>query len=192
MKKKVFGAKPDNSAVLAQAVRELIDLPCWSVVVTGGRAPQVTLQFGQKLRRREPLVNTRLPVEDCFYEGECGLLLRGCAWRVEHGSEVLCTSRSPNRGSGSGGEMQAGLRSLLNKKVHSVGVMHAGSDLVVRFAGRHWLRVFCDQIQHDAGDNYAVHALMLRLLVTVGPQARIRVDGIGSPGTSAAAIATSA
>ncbi len=127
----------------------LVSKECWSFIAGPGTGSFVTLDFGPKVPRRTPLKNKTLTQEQREYRGEISLFVE-CSWRIDSGTEVVCSSQDDNE---PGGEMLQGLKLLTGEKVEEVNVFPPALDLVLKLTGGFSLRLFCDQTNED---NYSL------------------------------------
>jgi hypothetical protein len=114
----------------------------------GGAGSMVSLDAGRKVRIGDPRFKRK-------WEGAVALFIMGAAWRIDTSKEVVCGSEDSNDRRG---EMQKGLKLLVNRRVHSVTIVSPALDLMVEFKGKLFLRVFCNQTSKRSGlENYSLH-----------------------------------
>ncbi len=140
----------DRDLFLAE-VRKLVGTPCWGIVAGAGTGSVVSLDFGKKIAREQPLRNTRVSEAVRHNKGEFHLFVEDCAWRVETDTAVLCGSASDNSNDG---EMVTGLRRLEGQIVREVVVSEPALDLTVVFGDGLKLLLFCETLQEDDADNF--------------------------------------
>jgi hypothetical protein len=129
----------------------LVGLPCWGVVAGVGNGSMATLHVGQRIARQPPLKNPNLPEELRMFNGEFCIFVKGCAWRLENGSRIVCGSTNP--------EAEIGLKltpGLTGALITEAQLCNWAGDLNVTFSNQYVLRLFCDQTGEQAIDNYAV------------------------------------
>lgn len=127
----------------------------------------IWLEFGFLTRRRFAIPGKE-PVE--IPSGEIGIQTVACTWRIESGSEVICSSASQNV---AGGQIDYGLSLLMDKKVIRANVSFPSRDLHIEFENRHSFRVFNDRFDPATEeDNYEICAD--GILYTVGCKGIVR------------------
>lgn len=147
--------------------QELEGKQCWSIIAGKGTGSVVCLGFGDKIQREKPSKNSTLTDDERHFDPQFSLMIY-CAWRIELLGDVLCNWRDPND---AGAKMLSGLAELRNKHLLSVEFYSPINDMALHFEGDLVLRVFCDQIDDEADDNYRFWT----------PNGRIDVDLNGTP-----------
>lgn len=157
-------------AEFKQAAEHLIGCECWATRAGKGTGSMVTLHFGEQVNQsRQPDASTTLPA---ISEGERGIYIEHCAWRVDSPAGVICGSTDDNR---MDGPMIEGLRFLMSQKPVAVVLTPPSLDLCVTFTNSIVLRLFCDQVnQKDAYDNYSLWTPTTTY--TVGPRSTLFVE----------------
>ncbi len=110
-----------------------------------------------------------------FLEAERDLSMDFAAWRCSRGSEMLCSSSSPN---GVGGPMEVGLRGLERKSLIRSSLAPVTMDLRLEFTEGLAFEVFCDQVdEQQAHDNYSFRSKNGYFIV--GPASKLRLEAHG-------------
>jgi hypothetical protein len=125
---------------------------CWGVIAGSGTGSMVTLDFGEKVKRARPLHNPTLSDEARNYEGEYGLYLQDCDWRLQTRQKVLASSASSNE---AGGVMLTGLGQIVGQRVREVTFDPPSFDLAIDFANEIQLLVFCFGKSVEEFDHYS-------------------------------------
>lgn len=136
---------------LEAELSDLVGLTCWGVVAGVGNGSMATLHIGQRINRDPPLDNPNLSDELRRFRGEFCLFVKGCAWRLEDKSRIICASTEP--------EHQIGLNlgnALSGTSISEAKLCNWAGDLNVMFSNDCVLRLFCDQTGEEGIDNYAV------------------------------------
>jgi hypothetical protein len=141
-------ATPDD---LRAAVHALVGLPCWSVVAGRGTGSVVSLLFGAKVPREQPLKNRHLTDDERVFTSDHGLFVNA-AWRLDGPLDVVCSWRGSNE---PGGAMVPGLATLVGRTVTACELRAPAHDLTVWFGGDRRLSIFCD-LTPDRGNDYTV------------------------------------
>lgn len=145
---------PITYAEFEAALQRLIGLDC-SNVSAGAVGSLASLDFGARVPRSKPLPypNVSLTPDEHKFRGEYVLFLEDCPWRLD-GADAVIASWTDS--SAPGGPIVSGLRQLVGRPVQAVELSYPGLDLVIRFSGGYTLKVFPDQSDPDAGDNYSL------------------------------------
>lgn len=128
--------------LFSDGIRRLIGHVPWAFAAGPGTGSVFTLEFGSKIPLRRRVENPMLDDILRTHRGEFHLMVE-CAWRLEHGREVVCSWTDSNAVSG---PMQEGLRNVIGRVVCDVGVAEPAFDLEISFRGGYLLRVFCDRV----------------------------------------------
>jgi hypothetical protein len=157
-----------------RVLQGLVGQPCWSVQISGVGS-LVNLNFGERIRRKQPLTmpDFKLTVEEREFQGAYVLYLEDCPWRLESAQVVLATWLDSSE---AGGTLAVAAQRLRDQRVAAVELQRPGLDLVLRFEDDLRLRVFPDQIEADEGDNYAL-ALPDRVYV-VAARSTLYIDQV--------------
>jgi hypothetical protein len=136
---------------IANELKTLVGLRCWGIVGGRGNGSMVTFHLGTKLARHPPLKNRHLPKTLQRFQGEYCLFVKGCAWRLETNSRIVCASTDP--------EPTIGLeltRRLTGATITKTCISTWAGDASVTFNDEYLLSLFCDQTEENGIDNYAV------------------------------------
>ena len=145
--------KKSNEQALNDAFHELEGLECWACVAGRGTGSRVSLKFGGKIKRHNPITNPHISEEARNFEGEYGLFVKDCAWRIEDEEKVLGCSESPNEPDGA---MIKALSQLTHKKVVSVSLKYPSFDFSLLFEQGISLHAFCFSNTVDELDSYTL------------------------------------
>ena len=123
---------------------------CWAVVAGMGNGSMVAIDLGRKIKRPIAVSNPKISPDVQKYVGEYLIFVRGCAWRLECGNEII----------GGWGDKESQIaiitQRLVGRRIRKVAVMSHAFDLQVSFEGKLRLTLFCDQTTPKAYDNYAI------------------------------------
>ncbi|MDR2874481.1 MAG: hypothetical protein LBV44_00930 [Methylobacillus sp.] len=156
---------------LEETLRSLEGKVCWSVIAGRGTGSHVSMHFGKKIPMSRPLKNTKLTEEERNFEGEFGLFIQMCSWRLEDGESVICSCHSPND---EGEEMLFGLKFIIGKKLLSAKVKNVGKDLDLLFEKNIKLLIFSTQMQNGYHDYSVFHTGNFSLIV--GPKGHVAYE----------------
>ncbi len=145
------------SALVTQfenTLMQLVGKPCFNVQV-GAIGSMASLHFGKKIPLENPLPypNPSLTPDEHKFRGEFVLYIEDCPWRIENNQHVLATWLDSNAPTG---PIVIQMRSLMNKPISDVTLIHPGMDLTITFDSDTYLRIFPDQTDPNEGDNYAI------------------------------------
>lgn len=143
--------KPSKD-LLDSALDSLLSKPCWLITGGSGAGSALAFHFGDRVPRTQWLTNPTLTVEARQFEGEAILYVE-CPWRIESPAGVIVSWLDAQEG---GHEIMNPVRKIEGEKVARHQRLSPANDLILEFAGGHLLRVFCDQSNPDAGDNYTL------------------------------------
>lgn len=143
----------------AEAINALVGKPCWNVLA-GAVGSLASLDIGAKVERNEPMPfrNTKMALESHKYRGEYVLYIEDCPWRLDGAEAVIATWTDSNAPDG---PIVSGLNQLVGQTITGATLTRPGLDLALTFENGHVLRLFPDQTDPNAGDNYAldIHGL---------------------------------
>lgn len=146
----------------------LVGLRCWGVVGGSGTGSNISLEFGNKIKRKKALLNRNLTDELRYFQGEYGFFVE-CSWRVEDADTVICGSRSNHD------DISLGIKKLVNEEVQSIEILNVSFDLVLKFANELVLKIFCDENNIEENvDNYTLSAPSLNYIV--GCKSKLRCE----------------
>ena len=91
----------------------LLDKTCWGIAAGSGTGSQVTLHFGDKVKRPRPITNPTLTKDLRESEGAYILYVE-CDWHICSNGQVICDRDSDNVPRG---EMLLGLKKLEGAKI---------------------------------------------------------------------------
>ncbi|WP_247313623.1 hypothetical protein [Ralstonia pseudosolanacearum] len=101
----------------------------------------VSLAFGEKLQRKQPLRNPKLSPEQREFDGEFVLFVKYSAWRIlSENNKVICTSDDSNE---AGGPMLSGLHRLIGSYVSSINVANDNGGLDLFFGDGLCIQLKC-------------------------------------------------
>lgn len=141
-------------ADLTRHLKLLSSKSCWSIIGGSGTGSIISLSFGDKIRRKEPLQNPFISADAREFDAETSILIY-CAWRIDSPNEVLCSSQSSNQ---EGETMLYELQKLVGNCVDEVDIQPPGHDLAIKFQNGLTLRVFCDITEEGSNsDNYVLY-----------------------------------
>jgi len=129
----------------------LIGLRCWGIVAGVGNGSMATLHLGARVARRPALANQYLSDELRQYRGEYCLFVKGCAWNLNVGPRIICSSTDPEPKIGT--ELT---RQLTGATITKSNVEESTANLQVEFGEHGVLSLLCHQPRRDGVDNYAV------------------------------------
>ncbi|GAB4509584.1 MAG: hypothetical protein OHK0046_04860 [Anaerolineae bacterium] len=154
------------------AVQQLKGQPCWNIQA-GAVGSLINLHLGDKIALEKPLPfpNPSLSPEAHKFRGQYILYIEDCPWRLDGPERVLASWTDDN---GPRGPIVTQLRALIGQQVEMVSLSRPGLDLVLTFTGGYTLRIFPDQSDPDAGDNYAL-ALIDRTYI-VGARSQLIIE----------------
>jgi hypothetical protein len=148
---------------LASRLEQLIGKRCVGFSAGAGAGSVIDLEFGLRRPRRKPLTNPFLTEEQRLGEPDISLFVK-CVWRLDSDREVICGAWDDNSHDGI---MLGGLNALVGKQVLSFNLDEPGLDLSLKFDNYWTLRIFCDQVNEDDGDdNYSIYSMQDILTVT--------------------------
>lgn len=160
-----------NEPLFLNELRRLAGLECWAVIAGAGSGSRVALDFGSKVERDKPLLNPTVADVSRFYKGEFSLFIEDCAWRLEQGGAIICSSKSDNR---QGAELLHGVSLIVGNKLLRVAAIAPGWDLVMEFEGGFVLRTFSDCVTQDDGDNFTLYTP--ESVVSIGAKGEMRKE----------------
>jgi ribonuclease inhibitor len=135
-------------------LEQLVGMSCWGIVAGAGTGSHLGIHFGGKIMRARPLDNPALDETVRAFQGELNMMV-WCAWRLDHRDQMIGSWKQSNAVEG---PMLAALRSLIGASVSAVSVHSPVHDLDLEFDHGVSLRLFCDQIGPQEGDNYVLYA----------------------------------
>jgi hypothetical protein len=134
-----------------QTLQQLEGRPCWAMLgITHG---VVRFHFGAKIRREEPVPNTHLSYDAQHYEGEYGLFVHGCPWRLQSETAVLASWLDDEDADGPGSRA---LNELVGTTVIHVSSSLPARDLEIVFSNGYVLDVFSDGTDRTEDTAYSV------------------------------------
>lgn len=144
----------DLVAEYEAVLKNLVGSPCWSVQISGVGS-LVSLHFGNKLKRDQPMEHPDFKIsdEERVYRGEYILYVEDCPWRIETTEAVIATWMDEST---PGSPIDTSMRRFVDRTVDQIELMRPGLDLMLRFDIGQTLRIFPDQIDADVGDNYSL------------------------------------
>lgn len=155
---------------LAASLQELVGKRCWGAVAGEGTGSIVSLRFGGRTRRKNPLPNPFLSPEVRDYEADYSLLVH-CVWRLDARDRIVCGAWDSNE---VGGPMSIGLTEVANHDVRRVTTDAPSMDLALELDNDLTLKVFCDRINVDEAEiNYCFYTPTA--VFTVGTRSCISV-----------------
>jgi len=135
-------------------VNSLARQRCWSVIAGKGSGSRVGIDIGDKVRRRKPIENPYLSIEQQHFRGKFRLSIEDCAWRLNSATEIICASTSDNANEG---PLVRGLQRIVGVYIKSVEFSFPTFDLTVNFSNGLTLYLFCDQCNSfDLANNYSL------------------------------------
>lgn len=139
---------------LEQALHTLIGQPCWNVLA-GAVGSLASLDIGAKVERDQPLPfrNVKLSLEAHKFRGETILYIEDCPWRLDGPDSVIAAWTDSNAPDG---PIVTGLNKLVGHTITHAELTRPGLDLALTFDNGLTLRLFPDQTDPEAGDNYAL------------------------------------
>lgn len=137
---------------------------CCGIAAGPNTGLNVDLHFGEKVQVPMPL---RSSSKGPKYDGEVNLFV-GCAWRLDGETEVICGSTDGNEVEG---PMVRGLRRLEGLLATGYSLRGPALDMDLAFSGGYTMRIFCDAVNEEAGDNYGVYLNGTGLVV--GPRGKL-------------------
>lgn len=159
-----------DQAEFAAEIQALAGLPCGSCIAGRGTGSHVALDFGERIRRAEPIRNERLTMEQRSYIGEKRLFIT-CVWRLDSADQVVCGAWDSNEDDGL---MIEGLDQIVGKNLIAVRASPPAWDLTLDF-GHRTLSVFCDQVdEENDDDNYTL--FVPQRVLTIGARSRLRIE----------------
>jgi hypothetical protein len=135
---------------------------CWSVIGGGSGGSVISLRFGERVPLKKPLTNAALSMEERLFDGERSLIIY-CAWRLEAGREILCSSQSV---SDEGSLDVSALGRIRNEVVAEAGFTSPFHDLRIAFGGDVVLSAFCDLAPLSDESNYVMFNPATSIAVT--------------------------
>lgn len=121
---------------------------CWYTLAGKGTGSIVQLYLGDKVPRRTPIRNDKLPASAREFDPEYSLLVY-CAWRLDGATQPITSWREPEDNDG---PMVRGLAELHGETIQAVEVLEPAWDLFLRFTGGKTFRVFCDRAVFEKDD----------------------------------------
>jgi hypothetical protein len=150
------------------AAQGLVGRRCWGMVGGSGTGSNISLEFGNKIKRSKPLLNRNLTDDLRYFQGEYGFFVE-CSWRVEDANLIICGSKS------SGEDISFGLNKLINEEVESIEILEVSFDLILRFTNKFALKIFCDEVDVEENiDNYTLSSPSLNYIV--GCKSKMRFE----------------
>ena len=136
------------------AVAQLVGLPCWNIKA-GAIGAMASIHLGEKVALDKPLPfpNTSLTPDEHKFRGAMVLYIEDCPWRLDGEDAVIASWTDSNAPKG---PIVLGLQGLIGATVTAASVTPPGMDLTVQFDNGRTLRIFPDQVDADAGDNYSL------------------------------------
>jgi len=125
---------------------------CWGIIAGKGTGHNVSIQFGEKILRKNVIPNDYLSDDQRMFKPEFSLFIES-SWRLDSIDKVICSSDDPNDNNGL---LVNGLKNIVNKKILSIEVLKPALDLVIEFSDLFFLKIFCDHTDPNYGyDNYS-------------------------------------
>lgn len=158
---------------LEQALQALVGQPCWNVLA-GAVGSLASLDIGAKIERDQPLPfrNKKLALDAHKYRGETVLYIEDCPWRLDGPEAVIAAWTDDNAPDG---PIVTGLNQLVGQTITGTALTRPGLDLTLVFDNGLTLRLFPDQTDPDAGDNYALDQHGKASFI-VGAHSQLRVE----------------
>jgi hypothetical protein len=144
----------DNLSRFRRALEELPGVACWNVNA-GAVGSMASLDLGERVLRDKPLPypNPRLAPESHTHRGQYVLYVEDCPWRLDGPDAVIASWTDSNAPDG---PLITGMQGLMGAHIAAVDLISPGLDLIVQFDNDQILRIFPDQVDPDAGDNYSL------------------------------------
>lgn len=147
-----------EAKALIERFNQLVGKECWSTWAVDSAPNWLTLDFGEKVKRKTPLKNQSRPETERNFKGEFSLFIQ-CSWRIESKSEVVVNGRDENGGRYKvGGPTLKALGLLRGERVKSVAVEPSRFDVALEFENGLTLRVLADNVgkPNDNNENYTL------------------------------------
>ena len=147
----------DASEEFATELEKTTGDPVWVVIAGRGTGSMVSIDGGEKRRRRRAIKNPHLAPVAREFEGEWTLYIEHAAWRLDGPGGPLCDSDSDN---GPLGEMVCGLNQMIGAHVRSAEYTVPGG-LVVTFSNGLRLSVSAERVTEGDGFSFLSGSLFI-------------------------------
>ena len=131
----------------------------------------MSLEFGEKVKRKKKLTNSTISEIAKIYEGEISIY-SVCTWRLTMKDSVICSAHDSNE---VGGRMAEGLKQLVNQTIIDIQLVSPVLDLNLFFTNGYKLSFFCDEVEED-GDEFDYCVFTRHKVFTFGTGGKLLIE----------------